>query len=201
MTVKWDDSAFKAKLREACDAAASAAAMDLATRLSSSMGRRKGFGVRSAPGGFPNTQEGHLSRSFAWQTAKDGVAFAGSNLAYARYLNNGAIIRPKNGKMIGFPVSKVGYDAVKNSGGSIRGAIALLKATRKAFVIRAKSDPSKLVVCIPVGRGKNARNEAAILLTRGSTILPRPWAKLGIAQNQTTMNRAALLAARKVLAA
>lgn len=86
--VKWDTSAFMARLAQARDAAAMAAAAELADTIRASMPGLQ-LGAASKPGAFPNRQKGHLANSMAWERGKDGIAYAGSALPYARWLNNG----------------------------------------------------------------------------------------------------------------
>ena len=120
--VKWNPQQFQARLVAARDAAAEAAALALSNTIKASMpGLQRG--KPSKPGRFPNKQTGQLSNSMSHTKGVAGVAYAGSDKPYARYLNNGT-----------------------------------------------------------------------------TTILPRPWARLGIAKARKTMNTLARAAMRRSLA-
>ena len=106
-----------------------------------------------------------------------GVVF--TDVEYAKYLEYGAIIRSKSGKMIGFPVSAEGKQLVKSAGGSIRGAITAAKAKYPSLQFRRGG--SVVVVGWTPSRGKRGGTFVPlIVLARQAVLQPRPFAQRSV---------------------
>jgi hypothetical protein len=199
--VKWTPDQFLAKLNKGMDAAATGAARVLADEYRRGMGRDHG-GKPSAPGGFPNSQTGDLRRSFNFTAASGGVAYAGSNNKVAKWLNFGVTIRPK-GKRLAIPLNNRARLLSRQNGGSARAAIAALKARfPKRFVMLTRNGSySTLIGVKPSARAaKGTGVEGWYLLTNKPVrILPRPWAKWGIALGRKAMQAEAVAAFKAVM--
>ena len=189
-TITIDPSRFEASIAPAVDAGLYAAGLALQDHIVRGFGTNHG-GRRSAPGAFPNSQTGLARASFATVGGR-GYALVGSNLAYLRWLNNGASISPKNGKALGIPLIAQAETLVRRNGGSIRQAIDAMKGM--GVVSFRRSNSGTLVVLDTGGPSRRGlargvkSGEAWFLLTSKTIhIAPRPWARLGIARARQDM--------------
>lgn len=177
---------FMQRLDAAIGKGLEAAAAKLADGIAVTFGRNHG-GVPSKPGQPPNTQFGGLRNSIGYTGArKEGKAwkaFAGSSLEYAAYLEKGAVIKPKNAKMLMIPLSHAMKLAIRRYG-SPRAALASVGKIRWI-----KIDNRRSLVVRDAGKGK--RGEALFLATKGPVVLaPRPWVRPAYNLMRRTMNDA-----------
>lgn len=190
VTIKIDTARFVASVRAAVDHGLFAAGLVLEDQIVRGFGTNHG-GRPSKPGAFPNSQTG-LARASITTVQSPGVTRVGSDLAYLRYLNNGASISPKRGKALGIPLNPQAQTLVRRNDGSIREAINALKGMG---IVSFRRGNSGVVVILETG-GKVKRGlargvrsgEAWFLLTSKTIhIAPRPWARLGLARARKNM--------------
>lgn len=186
MSVQWKGDEFMARMfgpNGALNRGVTAAAIELESTIREGFGHSHGM-TPSKPGAYPNTQFGDLRNSMGHTKASMGVAFVGSGLPYARYLNDGAVIRP-GGKALVIPLTYQAKRLLNQYGGSPRRAINALKyGGKKIAFIRTSHG---LLVAQSIG-GKHARTVGWFLITRKTIVIqPRPWAKLGISQATAAM--------------
>lgn len=190
--VRINAGAFLASVLDAAAHGVTAAAFPLQREIGRVLNRAKSP-PSSAPGDAPHKMTGALARSWEVQRADTRTLTSRvySTLPYARFLERGAVIRPKNGKAIVIPMSAEARKAIAAHGGRARNAILALKAL--GLISPRKTANGKLWVKETKGRGKariGARSEAMFLVTKSATIAPRPYIARSIAAAQADMQRA-----------
>lgn len=199
-SVNWNAGAAKALLIKAMNAGLTAAAEVAANQAERSFGSDHG-GVPSAPGSPPNSQTGHLRNSIAY-CSPDALgtplrAAYGTNVAYGRHLEFGAVIRPKSVKYLPVPINLPARLMLRRLGGFGVGVVGSLR-TQNLMMIRPKGKPAMLVEKTPTGRIK--KNGAAFVLKKSVKIAARPWAKRAGIDAASQMKAAAQYAAAQVMA-
>lgn len=197
VTISLTDEQWRRRLLTpgsgAIDTGLSAAALRLADVIVRRFGRNHG-GVPSMPGGVPNSQSGNLRASIQSTRASGGTAFVGSSLAYARYLEHGAVVRPRNGRAIVIPLDP-GIARQMRNGVKPRSIINALKFDKSRPLAWVKARTGGIVIMQSRGRGKAKTMVPLMLLTARSVIAPRPWAKPGVVAARQDMERAFVSAA------
>lgn len=190
MTVRatWNGDRFNRQLHVAVDAAATAMARTVAEQARANLrstkagidqsSGRKFFTGGSKPGGFPAARSGFLSRSVTSTGAQGGVSYAGTNVKYGRYLEYGAVIRPKQARALTIPLNGE--------------AVRLLARHR-----RTRNIPNLRVVKLRDGRmflvgkrhraGKNEKPVFLFVLKQEVRIAPRPWLLRSAKQSRSRM--------------
>lgn len=154
----------------------------------------------SSPGNPPFKMTGALARSWSVQPATPSTLTARvwTPLAYARYLERGADIRPKNGRAIVIPLTPEARRVLEAHGGRARNAILAMKALGQIRMV--KVNRGILWVRDYKGRGKagiGARSEPLFLVTGGAIIQKRPYIDRAIAIAQSGMQKAFQTAFRR----
>jgi hypothetical protein len=188
LSMQWNGPAFIARLRTAADEGLTEVGKHFAGMVKRKLGRGHG-GTRSAPGSPPNSQSGFLSQSVTSTKASGGVCYVMCGAMYAMALEFGAVIRPKNGKLLVIPISKYARDLMRESGNSARAAIDRYKEANAGSwqMIRTKRGGLLLTrtTSKAQGRGKKRTSvmssEIDFLLTAKTTILPRPFIRPTVA--------------------
>lgn len=185
MSSTWNGPAVMARIRAAVDAGVTGMAVELEDTIISKIGTLS-KGEPSSPGGYFNTQSGVGRNSINHTKAVDGTAYVGTSVDYLRYLNDGAIIKPKNGKALAIPLSDEAKLKVKQLG-SPRAAIAAFLAADKKRVYWVKVYGGKMLVRSDSRKMRGSSTPLFLITSKTITIAPRPWATLGQADAAQAM--------------
>jgi hypothetical protein len=180
----------------AIDRGLSSAARRLADTIVRRFGSNHG-GVPSRPGDVPNSQSGNLRASIQSVDATGGTAFVGSSLAYARHLEHGAVVRPRNGRAIVIPLAPSIARQMRN-GVRPRSIINALKFDKSRPLAWIKAKRGGVIVMQK--RGRKGDMVPLMLLTSRAVIAPRPWAKPGVVAARPAMEQAFIRSARQAVA-
>lgn len=170
---EWKGDAWARRLIEAANVALTATVEVLADAMVNKMGGRGGQGQRSAPGQPPNTDYSALSKSFGYSRSTQLTALAGTPLAYAKFLELGAVIKAKK-KALLIPMSRETSGMVAQSDGSSARGLQMYLAKYGKKVARIKSRKGGVWIGHYVG-GRKARFVFSWLMTAQTTIKPRPF--------------------------
>lgn len=191
--VDWNDANFMRRFLDAVDVGVTESANVAADYAARSLGRDHGR-VPSMPGFPPNSQDGTLRNSIVYVGAKKlgtpGKAAIGSELAYARILELGGIIRAKNVRALPVPVNRAAKEMLRKAKGrSLR--------MYKLVMIKQPGKPPMLVERTPTGREK--KNGAVFVLKPSITIKPRPYLMAAVRNSAKEMEARFVQAARNHL--
>ena len=144
-----------------------------------SMPTETGYGNYSAPGSPPNKQSGKLSQSISWETvgrdghqitvSAGGYTFDGKPVVYAKFLENGGIVRAKNAKMLAIPVHPLALQKARVGKGPRDCGV-------KLFVMKRKHDNGKKQACLARKVGRGGKNfEVWYVLKKSVNVAARPF--------------------------
>lgn len=155
-------------------AAAAAVAADVAAR---SLGTDHG-GVSSAPGSPPNSQTGNLRNRIAFATPEEcGTplkAIYGATIPYAKYLEYGAVITPKNVKALPVPINAQARRMLQRlSGYGSATVTGSLRVFDLKYIPGKGGKDARLVEKTPGGKEK--KNGAVFVLKKRVVIKARPF--------------------------
>lgn len=182
-------NAVKARMAAALNRAAEAGALVGANhaqvllrrhKSSSPAGRGRASYASSRPGEPPGYRQGNLYRSIAYTPGENGRARYGTNVKYAKALEFGAVVTPKNAMALAIPLTGEAVTALMRAGGKTRAIPNLVPVeTRNGNLLLVKINKAR--------RGKYARGEswtAMFLITKRSVIRPRPWAARSLKESK-----------------
>lgn len=187
VTIK-DNPTYEARLFAAMNRGLTDSAIVLADTMVRSFGSNHG-GIPSAPGQVPHSQTGGLRNSIGYIEAVNGESGAGTTLAYGRFLEVGAHIRPRNGRAIAIPLSPEAKRLSARHGGRVRSIINALKFD-KARPMRWVKTRNGVLLLIAEGRRKNAGWMPFFLLTKHARLAARPWLRPAFLKASARMQEA-----------
>jgi hypothetical protein len=166
--LRWNGDAIRKSVEDGVWTGLVRSGVVLQKSMQTTLGVKGGFGNRSSPGDPPRVDSNTLRKSIS--TVPDEanrVVRVGTNVPHGRYMEFGAVIRPKKTKYLPIPLNKraaqmLRKDAVR-SGGLRTQNLALITSKGEAYLI--EQTPS----------GKERKNGAAFALKKQVTIKPRPW--------------------------
>lgn len=186
----YNRDAFLSHVVEAGKAGLQAAIIPITASISRTL-NMGGPGTPSAPGQPPHKQTGELAGSWQSeaQTRSDMTIRAFSHDPKAKWLEYGAHIRPKNGKLLVYPVSPEAKRLEAGSGTRI--GVLVFRLLKEGVLRQIRTDSGWLYVK-DIG-GKHARSVLMFRAVGAVNLAPRPYIQRSIAdakkRSQTQFNR------------